>query len=614
MLMDIKIFSSHRIDFEANTINDNVFVPIRSGAVFDNRKNIGILGDDTGDNISELNRSFCELTAIYWAWKNADADYYGLCHYRRFLNFSGVKYPTDSYGNIIESEITPEAEKKYGLDGKTIESVVKDYDIVVSEALDVRKFPERYSSIRDHYASAPNLHGKDIDTILNIISESQPDYYQCAKNYFDGKRGNFCSLFVMKKALFDEYCNWLFPLLFEFDKRTDMSLYTTEGKRTPGHIAERLLGIFVNYQKEKNGIKVKELQTVLFLNAQKKEKSLQNAEFENDNPVIPIVFTSTNEFLPVLSVTIQSIIEHSSEKKNYDIVILTKAVDEYRTALIKNQIAGSNNFSIRFFDVSSTIAGYRLKASDHISSATYYRFLIQDVLPNYDKVLYLDSDIVCNRDVSELFDMEMGEAWIAAAKDPDFIGQVSSVKDIYLYAKNQLKMDNPYDYFQAGVLLLNTKELRKNFTAKKWLEISSEKQFRYMDQDILNAYCEHKVVYFDMKWNMLIDCNNYRVPVLIKSTPDSVSQEYFAARKSPYIIHYAGYQKPWNDINCDMFEQFWIYARKAPFYERLYYDFIKPSRRDNKKSKRNKYVSWFRKHTPKWLRPFAVKIKRKLGL
>ena len=89
---DIKIFVSHRIDLDSETIDNPLYIPVRCGAVYDERENVTMLGDDTGDNISEKRNSFCELTVLYWAWKNVKADYYGLCHYRRYLSFSSVNY------------------------------------------------------------------------------------------------------------------------------------------------------------------------------------------------------------------------------------------------------------------------------------------------------------------------------------------------------------------------------------------------------------------------------------------------------------------------------------------------------------------------------------------
>lgn len=77
---DIKIFSSHRIDLDSETVHNSLYIPVRCGTVFDERKDNTMLGDDTGENISEKRESFCEFTVQYWAWRNIEADYYGLCH------------------------------------------------------------------------------------------------------------------------------------------------------------------------------------------------------------------------------------------------------------------------------------------------------------------------------------------------------------------------------------------------------------------------------------------------------------------------------------------------------------------------------------------------------
>ncbi len=93
---DIKIFVSHRIDLDSETIDNPLYIPVRCGAVYDERENVDMLGDDTGDNISEKRNSFCELTVLYWAWKNVKADYYGLCQDCRYLVFTDKLHKVDS--------------------------------------------------------------------------------------------------------------------------------------------------------------------------------------------------------------------------------------------------------------------------------------------------------------------------------------------------------------------------------------------------------------------------------------------------------------------------------------------------------------------------------------
>lgn len=217
-------------------------------------------------------------------------------------------------------------------------------------------------------------------------------------------------------------------------------------------------------------------------------------------------------------------------------------------------------------------ANYHLTTNEHISVETYYRFLIQDILPEYDKVLYLDGDIICKRDVADLFRTDITGYMLAAAHDPDLVGQLNLPGSKMLsYLIHKLKMENPYDYFQAGVLLLNTKEMRSTYTLQQWLTFSGE-EYKYSDQDVLNRYCQGRVRYIDMAWNTLIDCNNYRVPVIIKAAIGDISRDYHIARQHPYIIHYAGFQKPWNCHGVDFECEFWQNARQSPFYEQLLVD------------------------------------------
>ena len=97
---NIKIFVSHRIDLNSELIQNPLYVPVRCGAVFDDKNPRGLAGDDTGDSISQRRMTFCEFTVQYWAWKNAEADYYGLCHYRRYLSFAKKRYPVNDNSKV----------------------------------------------------------------------------------------------------------------------------------------------------------------------------------------------------------------------------------------------------------------------------------------------------------------------------------------------------------------------------------------------------------------------------------------------------------------------------------------------------------------------------------
>ena len=232
--------------------------------------------------------------------------------------------------------------------------------------------------------------------------------------------------------------------------------------------------------------------------------------------------------------------------------------------------------SLRFYDATGLLSDYELKANAHISVETYYRFLIQDAMPKYKKVLYLDCDLVINRDISELYDTDIHDYILAATRDPDFLGQINGAnKKTMKYVKTKLKMKNPYDYFQAGVILFNEDKMREKHSIDEWLKIASE-PFMYNDQDILNLECEGSVKYLDMKWGMIVDHAHSRRKDVISFAPDKIQKEYDKAHENPAIIHYAGFRKPWYDPNEDYAKDFWKYAKKIVYYEILIakmYDF-----------------------------------------
>ena len=110
--------------------------------------------------------------------------------------------------------------------------------------------------------------------------------------------------------------------------------------------------------------------------------------------------------------------------------------------------------------------------------------------------------------------------------------------------------------------------MRERYTIKQWLTYASNPAFIYNDQDVLNAHCEGEVLYLPWEWNVVHDCGG-RVGNLFVQAPHDIYDAYMKSRNNPQIIHYAGFQKPWTDPDCDFASIYWRYARETPFYERL---------------------------------------------
>ena len=301
--------------------------------------------------------------------------------------------------------------------------------------------------------------------------------------------------------------------------------------------------------------------------------------------VIPVVFAANDRFVPYFAACLQSVLRHTSSEHRYDLILFHTDVREESRSRLSDMAAPYPNVSLRFLDTGRFLRDYKLKANGHITGETYYRFLIQELLPEYDKVLYLDCDLIVNADVAALYQTDVEGYLLAAARDPEFLGHLNGADPkIQKYILSELRMRRPENYFQAGVILFNEKEMRKAHTLEQWLTLAS-RPFRYNDQDVLNLACEGRVRFLDMSWNLLTDCDHTRVSQVISYAPQEIREAYFAARKAPKIIHYAGYRKPWQKPTEDMAGYFWDAMRATPFYETALYNMATFSAEETYKSK-----------------------------
>lgn len=204
---------------------DDLYLPLMVGsALYRGELPGNFMRDDTGDNISVRNRNYCELTGLYWAWKNLkEPDYLGLCHYRRY--FASAKRG-----------------RKQILSYEEASRLLSRYDVILPKARNY--FIETNYS---HYAHAH--HAADLDHIRTIIAEQYPDYLESFDRSMSRTVGHRFNMFIMKRDLLDRYCSWLFDLLFELEKRLDITEYSERDKRVFGFVSERLLDVWLDANK-----------------------------------------------------------------------------------------------------------------------------------------------------------------------------------------------------------------------------------------------------------------------------------------------------------------------------------------------------------------------------
>lgn len=227
-----------------------LLIPIQVGAALAEERFPGFLQDDKGENISAQNRFYCELTAQYWAWKNIRADYYGFFHYRRYL------YPDVTAKLPYRIEGAPTVELLDKLDYGCFPELISQYNLILP------KGENMHIPVRKHYDRAPFHHSKDLELVEGIIRETYPEYAGAMEAYLSGTSCYFGNIFIMGRAVFEDYCQWLFPLLTEFDRRADTKGYGSQEQRVDGYLAERLLGAYAIHHQ---GLKTLELPRVHFV-------------------------------------------------------------------------------------------------------------------------------------------------------------------------------------------------------------------------------------------------------------------------------------------------------------------------------------------------------------
>lgn len=247
-MTDIKLFvCCHQ---QAEIPNHPLLVPVQVGAAFAETRFPNFFYDDTGENISEKNRSYCELTAQYWAWKNVEADYLGFFHYRRYLYPEmGCKRP---YRIERRADLPLLEELGYG----GFAEIIRRHDLIAPIGEDMK------ISVREHYANSPCHHQRDLELMERIVRERCPEMAGAVEENLSGTVCRFGNIYIMRRQVFHRYCSWLFPLLEEFDRRADTGGYSIQEQRVDGYLAERLFGIYLTFHK--GGLKMLELPRVHF--------------------------------------------------------------------------------------------------------------------------------------------------------------------------------------------------------------------------------------------------------------------------------------------------------------------------------------------------------------
>ena len=275
--------------------------------------------------------------------------------------------------------------------------------------------------------------------------------------------------------------------------------------------------------------------------------------------LIPVFFAIDDKYVKYFAACIKSLINHTSRENQYNIHILHEDITPKNQERIKEM--ETDNVSISFENVSKRIEKIRKKLSirDYYSYTTYYRMFIADMFPQYDKVLYLDADTIILKDVAELYQYELEKNYVGAVNE-----QVMINHDIFGGYVEQVLGISRMAYFNAGVLLINSKQFRRQNILQKFVDLINQYTFVVtQDEDYLNIICQDKILWIDIIWNY--------------QTSDPVDRDL----NDIGIIHYAYAVKPWHSKDIRNSKVYWDIAKETMFYPMLKKEYDERTAEDN---------------------------------
>lgn len=580
-MYNTKIFiSNHTL---AKRIDSKIYTSIQVGRA--NAINIlDMLGDNTGDNISMLNHNFCELTAIYWVWKQyqeiGEPDYIGFMHYRRHFLFGNKNYQPNFYGLVKFEKIDKKyIEEDICTDDK-VNAIINNYDAIIPQAINVQETVGQKNNYI-HYKYYHNI--ADYQKTIDIINKKYPEMMKYVNEYNNSQNAYFLNMFIFKKDIFFDYCEWIFSILFELFEEIDLTNNTYQD-RVFGFISERLTGIYITKLLDTN-LKIKSLPVSFIQNTNPTKEDFPNIS-EN---TIPIVVASSNEYIPQLSVFAESIRQHSDKNYIYEINVLERNITKENADILREQFKNSN-IKFNYIHINSKLDDLAKECQGrHFSVDTFSRFFIPKQLPQYDKCIYCDLDTIIMSDIKELYNTDLENKALAACRDWVFHGLCKNVTDkkIQDYALNTLKLEKCDDYFQGGIQVMNLKKMREINSEITLCNLANKLDVYFVDQCLYNYYFRGDVKYLSRDWNYQINDRERKEFKLFNMLPVPVIQELTLVKENPKIIHYSGPWKPWFYPDEEFAGIWWQYAKQTPFYEliikRMTENTIKTSNDINKK-------------------------------
>lgn len=268
------------------------------------------------------------------------------------------------------------------------------------------------------------------------------------------------------------------------------------------------------------------------------------------NREIPIFFTIDDSYAPFLAVALNSAIKNANINRKYNAIVLYQDLTNENISKLKT--LETENFTITLtpmqanFEALDDRMSNRLRC-DYFTLTIYFRLFIPAMFPQYDKGIYIDSDVVLTDDIAKLFDINIGDNYIGACNDLS----IADIPPLVAYTENAVGVEK-HEYINSGVLLMNLKKLRESDLEGHFLSLLNTYHFDSIapDQDYINAMCNGKIYYLDESWDVM---PNNAKPPLSKTN----------------LIHYNLFSKPWCYDGIQYSDVFWDYAKDCGYFDEI---------------------------------------------
>ena len=553
----VQIYISCHKDCAA--VHNDVFTPVRQKDV------VRFLQKGTEEDrfMAAHANEYCELLTQYWAWKYADADYYGFCHYRRYFEFND-KVKSNAHRSVRREYLNARTVEELGLDNaERLSRAIVQYDVIAPVP-----FNYYVCTVYWQYKNAENLHIEDLDTVMDIIRTEYPDYDRAAREYLYGHYLYSCNMFIMRRDLFQDYSAWLFGILRRFYEQRDMEAlrYSSEAMRTPGHLGERLFGIYLTYLNRKKKYSIGKRRIVKFADTEPPFRAVP--AFGGDAVALFVPVTPAQ--LALAAVCLRSVADAASFDRRYDVILLCSGVEDADKEKLREVLHGRANFSLRFFDVDRLLDERMLADLSAESRTAYMQLALPHLFAQYRRAVWLDAEVVALQDIAALYDCALDEEdCCAAVVDVCLAGGLNGYS-VRLREEYDALAKNEVSFAEPGVLAMNFAAMRAAYTEEALLRlVRGGVPGSSLRRDLLNLLCAGRIRFLEYGWNFIPEKDGDDRAYACTFAPKDVYTAYRAAASAPMLLHFSGSERPWSEADSRYAHLFWRVCRETPYAEPL---------------------------------------------